>query len=110
MSNIYILSNLKHIFLYGNLNLTFQNELIVQEPRRRTQTRRFGTDDIIDLSELESSDEDDENISSRTRGSKKGSKKGKRGRDDDDFMDDLPPGNWTRAECYKMEKGLLTFG
>lgn len=87
-----------------------QNELIVQEPRRRTQTRRFGTDDIIDLSELESSDEDDENISSRTRGSKKGSKKGKRGRDDDDFMDDLPPGNWTRAECYKMEKGLLTFG
>lgn len=90
-----------------------QNELIIQEPRRRTQTRRFGTDDIIDLSELESSDEDDENVSSRTRGgSKKGSKKGLkgRGRDDEDFMEDLPPGNWTRAECYKMEKGLLTFG
>ncbi|KAG8200736.1 hypothetical protein JTE90_022342 [Oedothorax gibbosus] len=87
-----------------------RNELIVQEPRRRTQTRRFGTDDIIDLSELESSDEDDENISSRTRGGKKGKKGKGRGRDDDDFMDDLPPGNWTRAECYKMEKGLLTFG
>ncbi|GFR06003.1 chromodomain-helicase-DNA-binding protein 7 [Trichonephila clavata] len=89
-----------------------RNELIIQEPRRRTQTRRFGTDDLIDLSELESSDDDDESISARTRASRKGSKNRSknRGRDDDDYMDDLPPGNWTRAECYKMEKGLLTFG
>lgn len=61
---------------------------------------------------MDTSDEDDDNISSRTRGSKKGSKhKNKNGRGrDDDYMDDIPPGNWTRAECYKMEKGLLTFG
>lgn len=67
---------------------------------------------MIDLSELDTSDDDDDNISARTRAGKKGSKhKHKNGRGkDDDYMDDLPPGSWTRAECYKMEKGLLTFG
>lgn len=62
---------------------------------------------------MDTSDEDDDNISARTRASKKGSKhKHKLGRSgrDDDYMEDLPPGSWTRAECYKMEKGLLTFG
>ncbi|XP_054164988.1 chromodomain-helicase-DNA-binding protein 7-like isoform X2 [Oppia nitens] len=98
-----------------------RNELIVQEPRRRTQTKRFGADDaVLDMSELESSDEDEDSVSTRTRGGKqrlpKG-KKGKKGRGggyererDEDYMQEFGPGNWTRAECYKVEKGLLTFG
>jgi chromodomain-helicase-DNA-binding protein 7 len=99
-----------------------RNELIVQEPRRRTQTKRFGADDaVLDMSELESSDEDDDSVSMRTRGGRNSrlpkGKKGKKGRGggyererDEDYMQEFGPGNWTRAECYKVEKGLLTFG
>ncbi|XP_067128566.1 LOW QUALITY PROTEIN: chromodomain-helicase-DNA-binding protein 7-like [Centruroides vittatus] len=99
-----------------------RNDLIIQEPRRRTQTRRFGADDhMLDLSELESSDDDDESISTRTRGARgRGSRTGPtRGRGsrnrrlfdreiDDGF--DEATGNWSRGECFKVEKGLLTFG
>lgn len=26
------------------------------------------------------------------------------------FMDEIIYGNWTRLECFKIERGLLTFG
>ena len=98
-----------------------RNELIVQEPRRRTQTKRFGADDsVLDMSELESSDEDDDSVSMRTRGGRCRLPKGKKNRKgrgggyererDEDYLQEFGPGNWTRAECYKVEKGLLTFG
>ncbi|XP_013778295.1 chromodomain-helicase-DNA-binding protein 7-like isoform X3 [Limulus polyphemus] len=105
-----------------------KNELIVKEPRRRTQTRRFGADDhMLDLSDLESSDDDDDAISSRTRGGRGRSPRGSicgnrnRGRGgrrgggfdrerEEDLLEEVAPGNWTRAECFKVEKGLLTFG
>jgi len=99
-----------------------RNDLIVQEPRRRTQTKRFGADDaLVDMSELESSDEDEDSVSTRTRGGARGrmpkGKKGKKGRGggydrerDEDYMGEFGPGNWSRAECFKVEKGLLTFG
>ncbi|KAL1425709.1 hypothetical protein MTO96_018879 [Rhipicephalus appendiculatus] len=101
-----------------------RNELILQEPRRRTQTKRFGTDDnMLDLSELESSDEDDE-TGVRTRGSRRSrhrdspiiggrARRGgraSRGFCEDEFLGDIAPGNWTRTECFQVEKGLLTFG
>ncbi|XP_077502433.1 chromodomain helicase DNA binding protein kismet isoform X3 [Amblyomma americanum] len=101
-----------------------RNELILQEPRRRTQTKRFGTDDnMLDLSELESSDEDDE-TGVRTRGSRRSrhrdspviggrARRGgraSRGFSEDEFLGDIAPGNWTRTECFQVEKGLLTFG
>lgn len=101
-----------------------RNELILQEPRRRTQTKRFGTDDnLLDLSELESSDEEDES-GVRTRGSRRSrhrdsplvggrSRRGgrtSRGFSEDEFLGDIAPGNWTRTECFQVEKGLLTFG
>ncbi|RWS29488.1 chromodomain-helicase-DNA-binding protein 8-like protein, partial [Leptotrombidium deliense] len=96
-----------------------RNELIVQEPRKRTQTKRFGQDDsMLDISDVESSDDDDD-VAMRTRGSR-GRLKGKKGRKgrgggyerekDEDYLEEFGPGNWTRAECYKVEKGLLTFG
>ncbi|KAI1285481.1 Chromodomain-helicase-DNA-binding protein 7 [Halotydeus destructor] len=99
------------------------NELIVQEPRRRTQTKRFGQDDqLMEISEADSSGTEDENgVSGRTRGQKgkpgKLCKKGKKNRGggyererDEDYLEEFGPGNWARAECYKVEKGLLTFG
>lgn len=100
------------------------NELIVQEPRRRTQTKRFGQDDsLMEISEADSTDEDEDGngVSGRTRGQRgrlgKPSKKGRRGRGggyererDEDYLEEFGPGNWSRAECYKVEKGLLTFG
>ncbi|XP_015793545.1 chromodomain-helicase-DNA-binding protein 7 isoform X2 [Tetranychus urticae] len=94
--------------------LTGKNDLIVQEPRRRTQTKRFGQDEqMLEISDADSSDEDEENVSTRTRGGKTKFKlkKGKRGRErEDEFMEDFAPGNWTKAECYQVEKGLLCYG
>lgn len=92
-----------------------RNDLIVQEPRRRTQTKRFGADDgVVDMSDMESDSEDDENISSRTRGGKtRGGKSRRRGRFDTEFDDDYAQEigfGWSRAEYFKVEKALLTFG
>lgn len=93
-----------------------RNELIVQEPRRRTQTKRFGADDaVLDISELDTSTDEEEAISMRTRGSKnRVSKKKRKGRfydpeHDEDYAQEIGFG-WTRSEFFKVEKGLLTFG
>jgi len=98
-----------------------RNELIVQEPRRRTQTKRFGQDDgMMEISDVDSSEDDDEGgVSGRTRGGRGRAgrgKKGKRGRGgfdrerDEDYLEEFGPGNWRRAECFKVEKALLTYG
>ena len=96
------------------------NELIVQEPRRRTQTRRFGQDDgVMDISENDSSDDDEDNVAGRTRGGGRGrgsgkGKKGKKGRAgldrEEELLGEFAPGNWARSECFKVEKALLTYG
>ncbi|KPM07329.1 Kismet-like protein, partial [Sarcoptes scabiei] len=95
-----------------------RNELIVQEPRRRTQTKRFGADDaVLDISDLDTSTDEEEAISMRTRGSRNrvsSSKKRRKGRiydpeGDEDYAHEIGFG-WTRSEFFKVEKGLLTFG
>lgn len=41
-----------------------QNELVISEPRRRTQIKRYGHDEsVVDMSELDSSSESDEDPS-----------------------------------------------
>lgn len=99
-----------------------RNELIVQEPRRRTQTKRFGADDaMLDITDLETSTDDEEaSISTRTRGSRsnkpmngKGGKR-RKGRpydfeDDGDYAQEVGFG-WTRTEFFRVEKALLTYG
>ena len=53
------------------LILTFQNELVMHEPRRRTRIKRYGQDEaVMDISEFDSSSDSDEegNIGERTRG------------------------------------------
>ena len=99
-----------------------KNELIQVEPRRRTQTKRFGQDDgVMEMSDAETSDDDEDNGPGRTRSGRGRSvrpgKKGKRGRGngyererDEDYLEDFRPGNWARAECEKVEKALLTYG
>ncbi|KAJ8302947.1 hypothetical protein KUTeg_019343 [Tegillarca granosa] len=66
--------------------LKHKNDLIIQEPRQRKQTARYGNDEsVLDMSELESSsdsDEDEEDPSKRGR--KSGRRKGRRNRGDDD--------------------------
>lgn len=100
-----------------------KNELVIHEPRRRTQIKRYGHDEnLMDISDLESSSDSEGdpegNVGDRTRGGRKtrSGKAGRRGRRsnvDDDFQCDdgvVEYGKWTRSECYKIEKGLLTFG
>lgn len=100
-----------------------RNELIVEEPRRRTQTKRFGADDGVgDFSDLDTSDEEEEGISSRTRGgrtrttrgSSKRSRNGRaRGYDpdhDEDYTSETVGFGWNRYEFFRAEKALLTFG
>lgn len=89
-----------------------QRELIVDEPRVRKRTARYGNNDNLDLgSDLGSESETDE------EGSRKGRKgrRTRRGDDDDDFEKERhrakPTGTgYGRSELFKVEKGLLHYG
>lgn len=115
-----------------------KDERIIYEPRRRTQTRRFGGPDDILESDYSSSDTDDNdpakldangnpipgNDKKHKRGKK--SKRGNKnadanangGNDNDadwnggsnDAIYDNDTGVWSRDECYKVEKNLLIYG
>ena len=92
-----------------------KDDRIIYEPRRRTQTRRYGgPDDVLEEgSDYSSSDSDDE------KNGKKGkkSKRGKEGKDSES-TNGCSSGNnngisenaWGRDECYKVEKSLLVYG
>ncbi|XP_059048856.1 chromodomain-helicase-DNA-binding protein 7 [Achroia grisella] len=98
-------------------------DLIVTEPRKRTVIKRYGHDDgPMEMSDMEvtpDSDEDEEGISLRSKRKKeKFGRKGRRYASDDYiprhegvFVDEeVVYGSWTRSECFKIERGLLTFG
>ncbi|XP_013200500.2 chromodomain-helicase-DNA-binding protein 7 isoform X1 [Amyelois transitella] len=98
-------------------------DLIVTEPRKRTIIKRYGHDDgPMEMSDMEvtpDSEEDEEGISLRSK--KKKEKFGRKGRRyaSDDYIprhegvpvdEEVVYGSWTRSECFKIERGLLTFG
>ncbi|CAH0726673.1 unnamed protein product, partial [Brenthis ino] len=98
-------------------------DLIVTEPRKRTVIKRYGHDDgPMEMSDMEAtpdSDEDEEGISLRSK--RKKDKLGRKGRRyaSDDYVprhegvsidEEVVYGSWTRSECFKIERGLLTFG
>nr|XP_021189287.2 chromodomain-helicase-DNA-binding protein 7 isoform X2 [Helicoverpa armigera] len=98
-------------------------DLIVTEPRKRTVIKRYGHDDgPMEMSDMEvtpDSDDDEEGISLRSK--RKKDKLGKKGRRyaSDDYIprhegvpvdEEVVYGSWTRSECFKIERGLLTFG
>lgn len=73
--------------------------MIVDEPRKRKQTRRFGndTDATMDMSDLDSDDE--------TYEPHKPGKSGKLAQ-----LGPIERAAWTRVECFKVEKLLLVYG
>lgn len=97
---------------------------MISEPRRRTQIKRYGHDEaVMDMSDLESSsggdgtDEDTAIGVGRGRGSRRNkhklSKKLKHKYFGEDYVPregEIPYGSWARSECFKVERGLLTFG
>ncbi|XP_071513861.1 uncharacterized protein [Panulirus ornatus] len=111
--------------------------LIVEEPRRRSQIRRYGHDEsVLDCSDLESSGSESgqerdieqdviQEISSRSRnrGRGRGRNRGRGSRggrttrasryvvDEESIDPDIVRyGQWLRSECFKVEKGLLIYG
>lgn len=92
-------------------------DLVMSEPRRRTQIKRYGHDEsALDMSELESSsDSDPENDPTGLRGSRRNKLKKKKLRGDDYYpregeKGEMVYGSWSRRECFMVERGLLTFG
>lgn len=104
-------------------------DLVISEPRRRTQIKRYGHDEGVleGMSEesANNSETDEEGggiglRSRRRRGEKL--KKGRPGNGNDDYIprdrdsmmatgqEDVSYGTWARSECFKVEKGLLSFG
>ncbi|XP_050675614.1 chromodomain-helicase-DNA-binding protein 7-like [Leptidea sinapis] len=98
-------------------------DLIVTEPRKRTIIKRYGHDDgPMEMSDMEvtpDSEEDEDGVSLRSK--KKKDKFGRKGRryGSDDYVprhegvpvdEEVVYGSWTRSECFKIERGLLTFG
>ncbi|XP_070187859.1 chromodomain-helicase-DNA-binding protein 8-like isoform X4 [Littorina saxatilis] len=87
-----------------------KDELIIQEPRQRRQTSRYGKEEaIVDISDLESSSDSDDEMKALRRGRKL--RKGGRG-NDDDFMynEGVSSEGYTRSDCFKVEKHLLIYG
>ena len=85
--------------------------LMMVEPRSRKKIQRFGGHDNLDprdVSDLDSSDS--EFGGSKSRRSKRG--RG-RGDDDEDYMEDereVEYGMWSKAELFRLEKAVLTYG
>lgn len=104
-----------------------REDLILAEPRRRTQIKRYGHEDGIEgISEnsSEAGESDDENMGvglrSRRRRERDRAKRLKQiqedyiPRDRDTLaalgLEEVSYGNWARSECFKVEKGLLSHG
>lgn len=97
---------------------------MISEPRRRTQIKRYGHDEaVMDMSDLESSSaeegDDQDNDTAIGVGRGRGARRNKKLKKlkQKFFPDGFVPkegevvyGAWTRSECFKVERGLLTFG
>jgi chromodomain-helicase-DNA-binding protein 7 len=99
-------------------------DLVLSEPRRRTQIKRYGHDEgVMDMSEdstgLETDEEGGIGANLRSKGRRARDKLRRGAKLPDDYMprdrdshgfDDVSYGSWARSECFKVEKGLLSFG
>lgn len=99
-------------------------DLVLSEPRRRTQIKRYGHDDgVMDMSEESTGLEtDEEGVGGISLRSKRRKEKLRRGKLLDEYIprdrdtlaalgfEDVSYGSWARSECFKVEKGLLSFG
>lgn len=103
-----------------------EEDLVLSEPRRRTQIKRYGQEDGIELSEDSSApaESDEEGLGIGLRSSRRKAREKKKllkqiaddyiPRDRDTLaalgFDEVTYGSWARSECFKVEKGLLSFG
>lgn len=110
----FLLSQLFVCFLFY---LFKQKNLIIEEPRQRRQTARYGNQDLFKVSDIDSDSDYEESggeekkvvSTGKKRGRKKGS--GRRKTFDEDFeIDDPIDGSYSRAELFKVEKNLLVYG
>lgn len=101
-------------------------DLVISEPRRRTQIKRYGHDEgVLDgMSEESQNSETDEEggIGLRSRRRKEKESRRRKQVTNDEYLprdretiaamgtEDVSYGNWARSECFKVEKGLLSFG
>jgi chromodomain-helicase-DNA-binding protein 7 len=107
-----------------------KDERIIYEPRRRTQTRRYGgPDDLLEESDYSSSGSDNENGGGkdgnadgklggkttrsgkrRGRSARAGDDAGYDGGDGGDDQNENGTSAWSRDDCYKVEKNLMVYG
>ncbi|XP_041376531.1 chromodomain-helicase-DNA-binding protein 8-like isoform X2 [Gigantopelta aegis] len=90
-----------------------KNNLIIDLPRRRKQTSRYGNEDgMMEISDVESSSSSDEDGGGRSNRKSSRRKKNKKNDDDVDYAgEELVKGeNYWRSECFKVEKNLLVYG
>ncbi|CAH1779419.1 unnamed protein product [Owenia fusiformis] len=91
-----------------------KNELIIEEPRRRKQTARYGNQNAMDdMSGLSSSNSDSEDTDSQANVKRKPGRprRNKKHRDDDFNIGEIVQhGIYSRKECFKVEKMLLIYG
>ena len=84
----------------------------MKEPRQRKQTTRYGNEDAaMDISDLESTSDSDDEMKLLKK--KRGGKPRRSGRGiDADFSlnDNISSAGYSRSDCFKVEKYLLVFG
>ncbi|XP_037896667.1 uncharacterized protein LOC119641859 isoform X1 [Glossina fuscipes] len=102
-------------------------DLVLSEPRRRTQIKRYGHEDVMDVNSDDSSNENSDEEGGIGLRSTRRARKEKRDRcrekkANDDYiprerdalaalgLEEIQYGNWAKSECFKVEKGLLSFG
>ncbi|CAG0916765.1 unnamed protein product [Notodromas monacha] len=84
-----------------------KKELIMDTPRKRTQTRRFGNDEsVMDISELETSSDSEDGGMTTRRGRPSRPRRGRHGDEEDPSYGS----KWTKSDCIAVEKMLLTWG
>lgn len=81
-------------------------------PRQRKQTARYGNQNAMldDMSELESSSDSDEDESKKKGKKGKPGRRGRRRNDEEYDDEDMQPGVYGRAECFRVEKNVLVYG
>lgn len=92
-----------------------RNDLIMDLPRQRKVTARYGKqDNIVNMSELDTSNsesDDGENLSTGGAGGRRSGKRKKRGKSSRGFDDSVGKVKcYTRSDCFKVEKNLLVYG
>ena len=93
-----------------------KTRLMMVEPRSRKKIDRFGGHDNLDprnVSDLDSSDSDSEGGGRGGRNKRRSTRRRGRDDDDEDYMEDereVEYGMWSKAELFRLEKSILTYG